>query len=242
MSKTDTVEGGTPSGAGQAEQDYFGQFRSFQKDLPGVVGSFMTSISDADVRRQVAWTRQLQSMFEPDKSGKVPTVDLKTHLDFSEKSASGGGTDLSTDVGVQFPVGLAIMGDQLAGSESTFNFSMNLDASALDETQSQTDVGGEGEVHWGIGPFSVGVKVHAEMSSHSDHKRESDFRATCDATLTMTRVPTPEPVQRALDVWSDLVTVQGQIARARMTDAAQKTAQAQKLIPASPDSGGGKNG
>ena len=74
------------------------------------------------------------------------------------------------------------------------------------------------------------VKVSASFSESEDHKRESDYRATTTAKVTMTRVPTPEPVQRVLQAFMKIVDVECKITEAIIEGNAAQVAQQKGLL------------
>ena len=216
--------------------EYSDRERDFDASLGQVMGSWMTALVTADILRQKAWLAEIQTLFTPDKDGNIPTVDLTTKLDFAGKKAD-------SNIGVQFPVGIALLGEQFAADSAKLSMTMNVEASSLDDTTEKAEASGSGEASYGVGPFKVGIKVSASMSVNSEQKRSSDYRATTEAELNMTRVQSPEPIMRAMDVWSKLVDAQGQIALAQMGVQAQAAAQQSGLLPASGgDSGGGGGG
>ncbi len=206
--------------------DYADRERDFNSTLGSVMGNWMSSLSQADIDRQSAWLVEVQKLFTPDKDGKVPTVDLSSKVDFA-------GSKADSSVGVTIPVGVALLGDQFAADTATLNMHMAVHSTSLDDTNEKGSAQGSGSASFGIGPWKVGVKISASMSVASEHKRQSDYRSTTDATLNMKRIPTPEPIQVALDLWSDIVRAQADIARAQMGAAANAAAKESGLIPGS---------
>ena len=203
---------------------------AFNSSLGDVMGNWMAALTKAEVDRQIAWAAQLVRLFTPDAQGNVPTVDMTSKLDFSD----GKDPAQASSVGIKFPVGLAIMGEQFAPDTASLTMDMNVSSSTLDTSSLSGKVEGSGEAKVGWGPISATVKISASMSTSSDKKRQSDYRSTTHAELQMKRVPTPEPVQVALNAWTDLVHVQGEIAKAKILASAQQTAESDKLIPANP--------
>ena len=132
---------------------------------------------------------------------------------------------------ISFPVVLAMLGQQFAGTEADLSMNMNVSASTLDETHGKQEGSASGEGKFGIAGLSVSVKVSASFSEAEDHKRESDYRATTSANLKMARVPTPEPIQgRVLQAFMSVVDVECDIAKATIQQNAQAVA-VQKRAP-----------
>ena len=235
------VAGGpvAPGGGDGGFTEFNDGAQNFNASIGEVMGSWMSALTKADVDRQVAWTRLLQELFTPDKSGTVPTVNMISKLAFGGASppstldlGAGGTTPTDSSVGISFPVGLAVMGEQFAADTASLAMDMRVSSSALDTSSLSGSASGSGEAKIGWGPFSAKISISASMSTSSERKRQSDYSSTTHAELTMKRVPTPEPVQVALEAWTDLVRVQGEIAKAQMLGAAQKAAEADKLLPA----------
>ena len=228
----------TPGGGDGGFTEFNDAAQQFNASIGEVMGAWMTALTKADVDRQVAWSRLLQELFTPDKNGAIPTVDMVSKLAFGTPATppshleAGGTTPTDSSVGISFPVGLAIMGEQFAADTATLAMDMRVASSALDSSSLQGSASGSGEARIGWGPFSAKISISASMSTSSERKRQSDYTSTTHAELAMKRVPTPEPVQVALEAWTDLVRVQGEIAKAQMLGAAQKAAEADKLLPA----------
>ena len=214
-----------------ADNDFANREQQFDSSLGSYVGSIMSAVARADVQRQRDWLSAVQALAAPDKDGKVPTLDLRSGLtDKSGKAIAGAD--------VSFPLVLALLGSQLAGTDVEAAFTMNTESSTLDDTNVNAKESGSGEAHFGIGGFSVGVKISVTASESAEHKRTSDYRATTSCTVKMGRVPTPEPVQRMESAFMKLVDVECKIAIAEIEKNAKERAQDAGLLPkpASPPS------
>ena len=218
-----------------ASSEFFGQANSFNATLGKVMGGWMNEISQADLNRQVGWLKAVEALATPDKNGIVPNITLHSGIKGPDGKAISG-ADIS------FPVVLAMLGEQFAGDTATLGMTMNVEASALDETQGQQSGTATAEGSGSILGFHVGVKVSASFSESEDHKRSSDYRATTTANVTLKRVPTPEPIQRMLQAFMSVVDVECEIAKQIVTANATKVAQGKGLLPKPDDTGGGGGG
>lgn len=215
--------------------EYEDREQQFNASLGNVMGSWMVEIAKADLTRQQGWLEIVQALAKPDEDGNIPLITLASGIKGPDDKPLAG-ADIS------FPIVLAMLGEQFAGTEAELDMTMNVSASTLDETQGQQQGSAEGEAKFGIAGLSATVKVSASFSESEDHKRESDYRATTSATLKMARVPTPEPIQRMLQAFLTTVDVEAQIAQSLIQGNAKALAQKKGLLPAgddSPDSGGG---
>ena len=204
--------------------EYSERESSFDASLGSVMGGWMTDIAKADLIRQQGWLQGVAELAKPDKDGNVPTITLASGIKGSDgKPVSGA--DIS------FPVVLAMLGQQFAGTEADLSMNMNVSASTLDETHGKQEGSASGEGKFGIAGLSVSVKVSASFSEAEDHKRESDYRATTSANLKMARVPTPEPIQRVLQAFMSVVDVECDIAKATIQQNAQAVAVQKGLLP-----------
>ena len=94
---------------------------------------------------------------QPDKDGKIPEITLASGITGSDGKPLAGAD-------VTFPVALALMGQQFAGTEADLGMTMNVSASTLDETKGQQSGTATGEGKFGIAGLSVTVKVSASFS------------------------------------------------------------------------------
>ena len=221
--------------------EYADREANFNATLGQTMGSWMSEIAKADILRQKAWLTEVVALATPDKDGNIPMVQLASGL-------KGEGGKPLAEADMSFPVVLALLGQQFAGTDADLSMTMNVSASTLDETAGKQEGSAEGSGSGSILGFHVGVKVSASFSESEDHKRESDYRATTTANLKMARVPTPEPIQRVLAAYLTLVDTEAQLAQAAIQQYAKSKAQDQGLLPkdtggdtpAPAPSGGGK--
>ena len=219
--------------------EYADRESSFDASLGNVMGSWMTDIAKADLIRQQGWLEAVSVLAKPDKDGNVPTVTLASGITGPDGKAISGAD-------VSFPIVIAMLGQQFAGDTAELNMTMNVSASTLDDTQGQQSGQASGEAQFGIGGLHATVKVSASFSESEDHKRASDYRATTTADLTMKRVLTPEPIQRVLQAFMNVVDVECKVAEAIIQQNAQAVAQKKGLLPSGdtpqPQPSGGGNG
>ena len=202
--------------------EYANREHDFNASLGQTMGGWMLEIAKADLFRQRGWVDEIVRLATPDKNGNIPMVTLTSGL-------KGEGGKALSEADMSFPVVLALMGQQFAGTEADLSMTMNVSASTLDETQGEQKGSAEGSGSGSVLGFHVGVKVSASFSESEDHKRESDYRATTSANLKMARVPTPEPIQRVLEAYMTIVDVEAKLAQAAI--GANATAQAQAKGP-----------
>lgn len=215
--------------------EYEDREHQFDASLGNVMGSWMLDIAKADLTRQQGWLEAVEALSTPDKDGKIPTITLASGITGSDGKPVSGAD-------ITFPVVLAMIGEQFAGTEADLSMNMNVSASTLDETKGQESGSATGEAKFGIAGLSATVKVSASFSASEDHKRQSDYRATTAANLKMGRVPTPEPIQRVLEAFLKTVDVECQIAKAIIEQNAKAVAQQKGLLPKDDSGGGGKGG
>ena len=209
--------------------EYADREKQFDASLGNVMGSWMLDVAKADLARQQGWLEAIQVLTQPDKNGKIPQITLASGITGADNKPLSGAD-------ITFPVALALMGQQFAGTEADLAMTMNVSASTLDETKGQQSGTATGEGKFGIAGLSVTVKVSASFSEAEDHKRASDYRATTTASVKMARVPTPEPVQRVLEAFMKIVDVECKITEAIIEGNAQKVAQQKGLLPPDPKS------
>ena len=203
--------------------EYADREQSFDSSMGSYVGSFMSSVSRADMQRQRDWVGAVVDLSTPDKDGKIPEIVL--HSGISDQGKAVSGADIS------FPIVLALLGQQFAADKATMAMTMNVEASSLDESNAQEQESGSGSAHFGIGGLNASVKISVSASETQDHKRTSDYRATTTCSLEMTRVPTPEPIQRVLQAFMKTVDVECKLAEAIINANGQKKAQELGLLP-----------
>ena len=211
--------------------EYADREQQFDASLGNVMGSWMLEVAKADLARQQGWLEGVQALATPDKNGKIPEITLASGITGPDGKAVSGAD-------ITFPVVLAMLGQQFAAESADLAMTMNVSASTLDETKGQQSGTATGEGKFGIAGLSVTVKVSASFSESEDHKRSSDYRATTSATVKMARVATPEPIQRVLAAFMDIVDVECAIASAIVKANGKALAQKGGLLPPAPKPSG----
>ena len=112
---------------------------------------------------------------------------------------------------------------------------MNTSSSSVDDESYAAKEAGSGSGHFGIAGIGITVKVSVSASESGERKRSSDYRAITKASLTMKRVPTPEPILRLMQGFLTLVDTEADIAKQQFINAATAKAQAAGLLPKSGD-------
>ena len=212
--------------------EYEGREQGFNASLGTTMGTWMLDLAKADVSAQAGLANIITDFFTPDKDGKIPTVDLGTKLDF------GGDDKTESEIDVTFPVGLYFMGERFAADTAELDMNMNVSASTLDQSSEQ----GKGSGSATFGVAGIGVNISVSMSVSATQKRESDYRSTTSAKLTMKREPAPEPILRVLDAYTEIIGTQCEIAKAEINQTAEKVARAKGLMPKDNSGGGGGGG
>lgn len=214
--------------------EYEDRERQFDASLGNVMGGWMSEIARADLLRQRGWLEAITKLATPDKNGHIPMVTLSSGV-----KGEGGKPLAASDI--TFPVVLALLGEQFAGTEAELSMNMNISSSTSDDVSGKQEGSAEGSGEGHILGFKIGVKVSASFSESEEHKRESDYRATTSATLKMARVLTPEPLQRILGAYMKIVDVECKIAETVITQNAQNVIQ-QKVTDSGASTGGDDSG
>ena len=165
---------------------YRGRERSFNNSLPGIVSSFMVSIAEGDADARMRNVELLQAVMEMDDvslEAKIAILNREDPAVFA----------LTTPALMH-----AELGPFLAESVE-LDMSMTVHASTVEEkgvdSSTTTDVKASGGSLFA--KASVGIK--ATVSTHSNKKRASDYGATTDMRLRMSRHPIPEGTSKILD-------------------------------------------
>ena len=127
--------------ANQTAEEFFAMAQKTQASLPGLIGSMMNAVSQADIQRMLGWVKTLELLAKPDKDGNIPLLTLHS-------GATGVDGKPLAGADMTFPIVLALMGSQLAGTKFTYDNNMKLEESALNLVQghqsgsSDTQAGG----------------------------------------------------------------------------------------------------
>ena len=169
--------------------EFVNRERDFNDNLGQVVGRFATAIVEADAEAKDAHVRRVLALLE------APNAEF-----IADTSIIGSDAPLQTRVSV--PVLSVVQANPVQIEEANLSLDMTVSASASDtlSVASKTSVAGHGKA--GFGPFSVGIKLSADVSVAKDHKRTSDYRATTHADLKMSQGETPEGLSLILDMFN----------------------------------------
>ena len=171
---------------------------AYNDNLGQVVGRFATSIVEADSMAKDAHCRRVLELIDKPNAEFVSEVGL---VGMNEK--------LETKMSV--PAVVVTDMRPIAVDETTLELDMTTSASNESSKKLDSQIDGEGEGKIGWGPFSIGVKVKADVSVGKFHKRSSDYRSHTNAKLTMRQAPIPEGLALILDALNKNVATAAQI-------------------------------
>ena len=174
--------------------EYEQRERRFNESLPGLFGQYAKALVFADAEGKMAYLEFVKGvMAEPNLtvSQKITLVKRK-----------------AVEIGVSLPVASVIDMSPFGIHEATLQMSMTVNASqSFGETKdkdlavdSQTEVSGG----WGPVKFKQHIGIKSRQSVHSEKKRSSDYTATTDAKMTMTRQEVPETLQKVMDTFGSV--------------------------------------
>ena len=171
--------------------EYADREKQFDASLGNVMGGWMLDVAKADLARQQGWLEAVQLLTQPDKSGKIPQITLASGITGADGKPLSGAD-------ITFPVALALMGQQFAGTEADLGHDherLGVDAGRDEGAAVRNGRPAKGS---SVSPDWIGdgKGLGIVFSESEDRKRASDFRAATTASVKMARVPTPEPVQR----------------------------------------------
>lgn len=214
--------------------EYQNRERDYNDNLGQVVGRFCTAIVEADSEAKDAHTKRVLSLL------KLPNAEF-----VADTSVIGSKKPLQTRVSV--PVMSVTDVKPIEISNATLTLDMSVSATTSDTTNiaSKSSMEASGKV--GYGPFSLGVKISADVSVAKESKRESDYRSTTHAEVTMNQGKTPEGLMLILDslnkTTSKALEINQAIIQAKYGDAASDAAATDDApSPVEKDSGGDSSG
>jgi hypothetical protein len=147
--------------------------------------------------------------FQKDENGnptKANMVEFAFEQNIAQTAEDGTVTMVPQEVKVKAPMLAILPLPALKVKEAEVTFSMQVNSSTEDtsESSSEASIDGSGSVGWG--PFKVSVKVHGKTSSHSSQTRKSDNSAKYDVHVLATDDGIPEGLARILDMMQDAIT------------------------------------
>lgn len=146
----------------------------------------------------------LKTGFNQDADGN-PTSARMANFAFEQPLKNEDGTVTSQTVKVKAPMLSILPLPALKVKEAEVTFSMQVNSSTEDTSESSSEGGYEGQAKVGWGPFSMSVKVHGKTSSHSKHTRKSDNSAKYDVHVLATDEGISEGLSRILDMMHDAI-------------------------------------
>ena len=165
---------------------YRGREESFNGSLPGIVSGFMVAIAEGDADARMRNIELLQAVMEMDDVSLEAKISILNREDPAVFA-------LTTPALMH-----AELGPFLAESVE-YDMSMSVHASTVTEKGVDSETTTDAKASGGglFAKASIGIK--ATVSTHSNKKRASDYSATTDMRMRMSRHPIPEGTSRMLD-------------------------------------------
>ena len=207
-----------------AATEFFGQDNAFNASMGAVVGSAAVELVKADIMAKQANVGLIESlMVLPDGKTPRPNVEVVDRFAFADDG------DKEAEFKISEPLFVLTDLTSFLPQTAEIKISMNVDSHAEDQSSytAQESASGEGSIGWG--PFKASVKISATAAEKGSSTRSSDQRSKSSCELTMGRSPTPEGVQRLLDLQNDLGDIAKQMVKQTARNAAQKAAEAKGL-------------
>ena len=166
--------------------DFARREHDYNDNLGQVIGRFCTGIVEADSAAKDAAARRVMALVEE------PNAEF-----LAESNLIGMEEKLQTRISV--PALAIVQSNPIQIDEAKLVMDMNVSASQTNTTSldSRSKVEGSGKIGWG--PFSIGVKITADVSVGKESKRQSDYRSTTHAEVTMRQGSTPEGLMLIID-------------------------------------------
>lgn len=166
--------------------EYADREKRYNDNLGSVVGKYCTAIVEADSLAKDAHAKRVIALIDE------PNAEFTA-------STSLVGLDESLETRVSVPLLAVTDLRPVIIDEATLELDMTVSATTESETRvdSKTSVAGSGKVGWG--PFSIGVKMSADVSVGKTDKRKSDYRSHTNARVTMRQGEVPEGLSLILD-------------------------------------------
>ena len=165
---------------------YAGREQKFNDTLPAIVGNFMTAVSHADGlarKESVAITKEIMELPNIEISQKMTLLNSSDPIMYSRT----------------LPAVTYAEPRPLLAESVTLSMSMTVSASTTEESSRETSSEASVSASAGYLFWSGSFSMKASVSTHSSHKRTSDYSATTDMELRMVRHPLPEGLAKTLD-------------------------------------------
>ena len=174
--------------------EYEARENRFNDSLAGRVGGFLKSVSLADGEARMQDVGIIQEI------AKMPNVEFEQKIQMITQ-------ERPMLYKSSIPALAAVESRPLLAETVDLEMSMNVSASTTEESSKDKSMESDTQVKVDfsarIGLFKIGGTVHqgikATNSTHSSKKRQSDYSATTDMKLHMTRHPLAEGLAKAID-------------------------------------------
>ena len=194
--------------------EYSNREKRFNDSLPGIVGSFIMSVSLSDAAARMANVGIVQQILN------LPNVSVQEKIDILNR-------DKPLVFAADHPAAMYAETRPFLPESATLKMSMSVSASTFSEKSLDSSSEGSGKATFGFGLFKGEIGMKANVSTHSSQKRESDYSATTDMELVMSRHPLPEGFAQTLQAMGEfakagnainLALAQQEISRAANAD------------------------
>ena len=171
--------------------EYAEREKRFNDDLPKIVGEFMRSVSMADGEARIQAVGITKMILE------LPNISIQQKISILN-------SDKPIAFGSDLPSVVYSEPRPLLAEDVTLKMSMNVHAATSSEKAVDSTSEGGGEATFGWGLLKVKAHMKASVSTHSTKKRDSDYSATMDMEMKMTRHPLPEGLAKSIDSMNEI--------------------------------------
>ena len=210
--------------------EYAMREQSYGKVMAGQLKAFLESIVIGDQHLQDIAIARSETIFS------APNFDIKAMMSL-----------LGIEPGLEFSASLPrIMAENLAPlliEEAEIEGHMDVHATEEQESHSKVDTAIDTEIKAGWGPVSAKIKVHAQASVATDHKRGSDYSTGVKWRVLLRKQAPPETLVKLVDslvqFFNKVTDINESLANAKVEELKAKTAALPPDADGSDDSGGG---
>ena len=167
--------------------EYAQREQRFNDSLAARVGGFMLSVSQAD------GVARMQDIGITQAILKLPNVTLEQKMDILNR-------DKPIVLAASHPAVLYAETRPFLAERVELSMSMAVHAATSEEKSVDSTSEGEGKATFGFGLFKGSIGMKASVSTHSNKKRDSDYTATTDMKLIMSRHPAPEGLSKVVEM------------------------------------------
>ena len=186
--------------------EYEARENRFNDSLAGRVGGFLKSVSlaDGEARMQdVGIVQEIAKMDNVEFEQKIQMLTQEKPMLYKSS----------------IPALAVVESRPLLAETVDLEMSMNVSASTTDESSKDknldSDTQIDTELSGRLGLFKIGIKAHqgikASNATHSSRKRQSDYSATTDMKLHMTRHPIAEGLAKAIDTQNAILQAAAEV-------------------------------